>query len=73
MMVRKAAPPAAMGRAFGFVSTGFNIGSIIGPLLFGWIMDQVLPRWVFGMSAVFMLVTVALIVTTETNFLRRNA
>ncbi len=73
MMVRKAAPPGAMGRAFGFVSTGFNIGSIIGPLLFGWIMDQALPRWVFGISAVFMLITVALIVTTETSFLRRKA
>ena len=72
MMVRKAAPPGAMGRAFGFVSTGFNIGSIIGPLLFGWIMDQVLPRLVFGMSAVFMVITVALIVTTETNVFRRK-
>ncbi len=72
MMVRKVAPVGAMGRAFGFVSTGFNIGSIIGPLLFAWIMDQALPRWVFGTSAVFMLITIALIVTTETNVLRRK-
>lgn len=72
MMVRKAAPANAMGRAFGFVSTGFNIGSIIGPLLFGWIMDQAAPRWVFGASAMFMALTIALIVTTEKNVLNRK-
>ncbi len=54
MLVRKAAPPGAVGRAFGIVSTGFNIGGIIGPLLLGWIMDNASPRWVFGAGAVFM-------------------
>src|SRR5215470_2610466 len=29
MMVRNAAPPGTAGRAFGIVSTGFNIGSVI--------------------------------------------
>lgn len=57
MMVRKAAPPGAMGRAFGIVSTGFNIGGIIGPLLYGWIMDHSMPQWVFFVSAFFMLLT----------------
>jgi MFS family permease len=65
MMVRKAAPAGATGRAFGLVSTGFNVAGIIGPLLFGYIMDQQLPRWVFGISAMFMITTVALIVVTE--------
>src|SRR6201996_5356544 len=60
MLVRQAAPPGAAGRAFGIVSTGFNVGGIISPLLFGWIMDQSMPRWVFGASAVFMAVTVVL-------------
>ena len=40
MLVRNAAPAGAAGRAFGIVSTGFNIGGIVSPLLFGWIMDQ---------------------------------
>ena len=65
MKVRKAAPSGAMGRVFGLVSTGFNIGGIIGPLLYGWIMDQALPRWVFGVSAVFMVITVVLVLATE--------
>lgn len=70
MMVRKAAPPGAAGRAFGIVSTGFNISSIIGPMLFGYIMDQDAPRWVFGMSTVFMVLTVMLALATEGGGLR---
>jgi MFS family permease len=65
MMVRNAAPAGAAGRAFGIVSTGFNIGGIISPLLFGWIMDQNLPHWVFGISVGFMVLTVALALATE--------
>jgi MFS family permease len=65
MLVRSAAPPGAAGRAFGIVSTGFNIGGIISPLLFGWIMDQKQPHWVFGASVVFMVVTVLLALATE--------
>jgi MFS family permease len=57
MLVRKAAPAGMAGRAFGIVSTGFNIGGIIGPMLFGWIMDHASPAWVFGVSALFMAVT----------------
>ena len=65
MMVRNAAPAGAAGRAFGIVSTGFNIGGIISPLLFGWIMDQNLPHWVFGGSVIFMVLTVLLALATE--------
>jgi MFS family permease len=65
MLVRNAAPPGAAGRAFGIVSTGFNIGGIISPLLFGWIMDQNMPHWVFGASVVFMIFTVVLGLVTD--------
>jgi len=67
MLVRNAAPPGAAGRAFGIVSTGFNIGGIISPLLFGWIMDQDMPHWVFGASVVFMALTVLLALVTDRN------
>jgi MFS family permease len=65
MLVRNAAPQGAAGRAFGIVSTGFNIGGIISPLLYGWIMDQSLPHWVFGASVVFMVLTVLLALVTD--------
>jgi MFS family permease len=65
MLVRDAAPPGAAGRAFGIVSTGFNFSGILAPLLFGWIMDQNLPHWVFGASVVFMVLTVLLALATD--------
>lgn len=65
MMVRDAAPAGAAGRAFGIVSTGFNIGGIVSPLLFGWVMDRNMPHWVFGGSVVFMVLTVLLALATE--------
>ena len=65
MLVRAAAPAGAAGRAFGIVSTGFNIGGIMSPLLFGWIMDQSAPHWVFGASVVFMLMTTVLSLLTD--------
>jgi MFS family permease len=73
MLVRNAAPPGAAGRAFGIVSTGFNVGGIISPLLFGWIMDHNSPHWVFGASVVFMALTVLLALVTERNPEKTNA
>lgn len=58
MMVQAAAPPGGSGRTFGIVSTGFNIGGALGPLLFGWILDHGAPRWVFGAAVGFMMLTV---------------
>jgi MFS family permease len=37
----------------------------LSPLLFGFIMDQNLPRWVFAISALFMVLTVVLAPFTE--------
>jgi len=65
MLVRNAAPPGAAGRAFGIVSTGFNFAGVVSPLLFGWIMDMNAPRWVFGASVVFMVLTIVLAFFTE--------
>jgi MFS family permease len=60
MLVRAAAPPGAMGRAFGVVTMGLNAGGMVGPLLFGFIMDHNAPRWVFGASVIAM-ITVAIV------------
>ena len=55
MMVRAAAPPGAMGRTFGIVTSGFGIGGMIGPLMFGFAMDHGAPQWVFGISVILMI------------------
>jgi dipeptide/tripeptide permease len=52
---------------------GFNIGGIISPLLFGWIMDQNAPHWVFGASVLFMVLTVLLALATERSPQERRA
>jgi MFS family permease len=65
MLVRKAAPAGAIGSAFGLVSTGFNIGGIIAPMLYGFIMDQGMARGVFGVAVGFMLVAVLLTLAIE--------
>ena len=57
MLVRAAAPPGMIGRTFGIVTAGFNISGIVGPLMFGWILDHGAPQWVFGASVIVMLVT----------------
>ena len=71
MLVRRAAPPGAAGRVFGIVSTGFNIGGVVGPLLFGWLMDQGAPRAIFGAAVVFMAATAVLGVLEERRPFRR--
>jgi MFS family permease len=57
MMVRAAAPPGQAGATFGIVSTGFNIGGMIAPILFGWLMDAGQPNAVFLLGAAFMVIT----------------
>jgi len=73
MLVRAAAPPGAVGRTFGIVTTGFSVGGTIGPMLFGWIMDCGAPRWVFGVSVIFMLLTVVLALAGDRPLRRRRA
>jgi len=58
MLVRAAAPPGQAGAVFGIVTTGFNVGGMIGPPIFGWVLDSGAPRNVFLISAGFMLCTV---------------
>jgi len=65
MLVKAAAPRGAEGKTFGLVSTGFNIGGAIGPIAFGWMLDQRLPEGIFIASVVFMLLTVLLTLAQE--------
>jgi len=57
MLVRAAAPAGAEGRVFGIVSTGFNIGGAVGPVLFGWLLDSGRPQGIFWSAVLFMLFT----------------
>jgi FSR family fosmidomycin resistance protein-like MFS transporter len=71
MLVRAAAPPGMTGRVFGIVTTGFNIGGAIGPMLGGWFMDHGEPRWIFYSSVCFMALTVLMILLADWRSRRR--
>ena len=73
MLVKAASPPGAFGRVFGIVTTGFNIGGTIGPLIGGWIMDHGLPRWVFFSSVGFMALTSLMALASDWRTRRRAA
>lgn len=60
MIVRAATPPGAYGRVFGFVSTGFNIGGIVSPVIFGQLLDRGHPQ------AIFFCVTAAALISIAT-------
>ena len=70
MLVRAVTPPAAFGTVFGFVSTGFNIGASIAPIVYGMLMDHGQPRAIFFLSAAVSLVCVS---TVRFGLSRRQA
>ena len=72
MLVRAAAPAGAIGRTFGIVTSGFSIGGMIGPLMFGFVLDHGMPRWVFGISVVLMIATTAAALIGDRHMARRR-
>jgi MFS family permease len=69
MLVREVTPPGSFGKVFGFVTTGFNIGGIVAPLIYGALMDHGSPGGVFLLAAACSLIAVA----TVNPFKRRSA
>jgi len=63
MIVREVTPPGSFGKVFGFVTTGFNIGGIVSPLIFGALMDHGSSRLVFLLVAAFSLVAIVTVAT----------
>ena len=64
MIVRAVTPPGAFGRVFGFVTTGFNIGGVIAPPIFGYLMDNGEPRLVILGVALCALITIPTVMIT---------
>jgi MFS transporter, FSR family, fosmidomycin resistance protein len=62
MLVRATTPAGASGKVFGFVYSGLDLGSLIAPLIYGWLLDHGEPRAIFVTSAALMVVTIATVV-----------
>jgi predicted MFS family arabinose efflux permease len=61
MMVRALTPAGSSGKVFGFVTTGFNIGGIAGPLMFGLVLDYGTPQHLFWAIAALSLLTLLVV------------
>jgi MFS transporter, FSR family, fosmidomycin resistance protein len=58
LLVRAVTPKGSMGTVFGFVSTGLNVGGVIAPLVFGWLLDGGRAGDVFLIAGVFQMAIV---------------
>jgi FSR family fosmidomycin resistance protein-like MFS transporter len=65
--VRGAAKDVSVGTVFAFVTTGYSAGQVLGPTVYGMILDYGRPQLVFVASAVFSLLAIL------TMFARRSA
>lgn len=63
MMVRAVTPPGSFGKVFGFVTTGFNLGGMIAPLIYAWLMDHGQPRMIYVIVVVFILLALVTAMT----------
>jgi MFS transporter, FSR family, fosmidomycin resistance protein len=63
MMVRAVTPPGSFGKVFGFVSTGFNLGGMIAPLIYAWLMDTGRPQMIYAIVVLFILLAVVTALT----------
>jgi MFS family permease len=65
LMVFRATPVGAHGKAFGFVSTGSHVGQALMPLVFGTVMDMGRPSWVFWIAGLLSLAALATFATVR--------
>ena len=61
MIVRSVTPPGSFGKVFGFV-TGFHIGGMVAPIIFGQLLDHGNPQAVFLYIAACALVAIGTVV-----------
>jgi MFS family permease len=62
MLVRSATPQGASGKVFGFVYSGLDLGSLVAPLVYGWLLDRGEPRAVFVTAGAIMAVTILTVI-----------
>lgn len=58
LIVRNATPKGASGRIYGFVYSGLDIGSMLGPVWFGLMLDHGLAQQMFIAVSVLLLVAI---------------
>jgi len=57
LLVRGATPAGASGRVFGFVYSGLDVGTLVMPPIYGWLIDRGEPQAIFFVAAALMALT----------------
>lgn len=58
LLVRQTTPPGSTGAVYGFVYSGLDLGSVLAPVYFGWLLDHGHPQAVFFTASGVLLVTI---------------
>jgi MFS family permease len=59
LIVRATTPPGSTGKVYGFVYSGLDVGSMVTPIYFGWLLDGGKPAVVFYTVVVTSILTIA--------------
>ena len=59
LIVRATTPPGSTGKVYGFVYSGLDVGSMVTPVYFGWLLDGGRPSIVFYTVVVTAILTIA--------------
>jgi MFS family permease len=62
MLVRAATPRGSSGKVFGFVYSGLDLGSLVAPPVYGWLLDRGQPRTMFVVIAAVMFVMILTVI-----------
>ncbi len=73
LIVRRATPPGAAGRVYGFVYGGLDIGATLGPVWFGFMLDHALGREMFYVVAGLLVATIGTVVQVRRAIVVRAA
>lgn len=65
LMVRDLAPKGQSGKVFGFVFSGQNVGGAVAPIMYGLILDNFAPQWVFYISAICLVLGILTVIGTS--------
>ena len=73
MIVRAATPSGASGRVYGFVYSALDLGSMLGPVWFGYMLDHAMGRSVFAWTGVCFALAIATVVQVRRASVARAA
>ncbi len=67
LIVRATTPAGATGKVYGFVYSGLDVGSMVTPVYFGWLLDGGKPSIVFYTVVVTAILTIATVLNLPGN------